>query len=128
MSPCRNWDSPNPSPAGECALPAGPKGGGGAHSPAAKGVGESQFRRLEKKLSTMPTLWLLRVQLGRPCRQRTIYGNHKLIVYCTVSISDKCLPFAILPSVLQRSFHSAAAGKCRKPHCPSLYYRPGCMD
>ncbi len=31
--------------------------GWGAHSPAAKGVGESQFRRLEKKLSTLPALW-----------------------------------------------------------------------
>ncbi len=30
--------------------------GWGAHSPAAKGVGEFQFRRLEKKLSTLPTL------------------------------------------------------------------------
>ncbi len=39
----RNWDSPKPSPAGECALPPGPKGGGGTLSPAAKGVGESQF-------------------------------------------------------------------------------------
>ncbi len=29
---------------------------GGAHSPAAKGVGESQFRRLEKKLSTLSIL------------------------------------------------------------------------
>jgi hypothetical protein len=29
----------------------GPKSGWGAHSPAAKGVGESQFRRLEKRLS-----------------------------------------------------------------------------
>ncbi len=53
MSPRRNWGSPNPSPASECALPPRPKGGG-AHSPAAKGVGESQFRRLEKKLSTLP--------------------------------------------------------------------------
>ncbi len=36
--------------------PPGPKGGGGgAHSPAVKGVGESQFRRLEKKLNTLPT-------------------------------------------------------------------------
>ncbi len=34
-----------------CPLPPpGPKGGGGAHSPAAKGVGESQFQRLEKRL------------------------------------------------------------------------------
>ncbi len=59
MSPRRNWDSPNPSPASECALPPPPKPkGGGAHSPAAKGVEESQFQRLEKTLSTLPTLWL----------------------------------------------------------------------
>jgi hypothetical protein len=37
----RNWDSPNPSPAGECAPP--PRGG--AHSLAREGLGESQFRR-----------------------------------------------------------------------------------
>jgi hypothetical protein len=55
MSPCRNWDSPTPLAASECALPPGPKGGR-AHSPAAQGVGESQFLRLEKKLSTLPTL------------------------------------------------------------------------
>jgi hypothetical protein len=35
--------------------PPGPKGGG-THSPTAEGVGEFQFRRLEKKLSTLPTL------------------------------------------------------------------------
>jgi hypothetical protein len=46
MSPCWNWDSPTPLAASECALPPRPKGGG-AHSPAAKGVGESQFQRLE---------------------------------------------------------------------------------
>ena len=28
MSPRRNWDSPNPSPASECALPPRTKGGG----------------------------------------------------------------------------------------------------
>ncbi len=31
--------------------------GRGAHSPAAEGLGESQFRWLEKKLSILPTLW-----------------------------------------------------------------------
>jgi hypothetical protein len=50
MSPCWNWDSPTPLAASECALPPGPKGGG-AHSPAAKGLGESQFQRLEKRLA-----------------------------------------------------------------------------
>ncbi len=63
MSPRRKWDSPNPSPASECALPPGPKGGG-AHSPAAKGVKEFQFRRLEKSLALWPLptlcLWYLR--------------------------------------------------------------------
>jgi hypothetical protein len=59
MSPRRNWDSPTPLAASECALPPGPKGGG-AHSPAAKGVGESQFQRLDigETLSTLPTLWV----------------------------------------------------------------------
>jgi hypothetical protein len=45
-----NWDSPTPLAASECALPPVPKGGG-ANSPAAKGVGESQFQRLEKRLA-----------------------------------------------------------------------------
>jgi hypothetical protein len=57
MSPRRNWDSATPSLASECASPPGTKGGGGAHSPAAKGVGASQFQRQEKKLITLPTLW-----------------------------------------------------------------------
>jgi hypothetical protein len=34
-------------------IPPGTKGGGGAHSPAGEGVGESQFQRLETKLSTL---------------------------------------------------------------------------
>ncbi len=50
MSPRWNWDSPTPLAASVCALPPGPKGGG-AHSPAAKGVGESQFQRLEKRIA-----------------------------------------------------------------------------
>jgi hypothetical protein len=55
MSPRRNWDSSNPSPASECAHP--PNQRVGSHSPAGGGLEESQFRRLEKKLSTLPTLW-----------------------------------------------------------------------
>jgi hypothetical protein len=43
MSPRRNWDSPNPSPAGECTLRPGPKGGGGAahYSQRLRGWGSS---------------------------------------------------------------------------------------
>jgi hypothetical protein len=48
MSPRRNWDSPTPSLASECAPTPGAKGGG-AHSPSGEGLGESQFRRLEKR-------------------------------------------------------------------------------
>jgi hypothetical protein len=40
----RNWDSPNPSPPGECAAPSLVPGGG-AHSLARKGLGEFRFRR-----------------------------------------------------------------------------------
>jgi hypothetical protein len=36
--------------------PASQNQGVGAHSPAGEGLGESQFGRLEKKLSTLPTL------------------------------------------------------------------------
>ncbi len=47
-----------PPPLSPASVPLPPelRGGGGAHSPAGKGWGESQFRRLEKKLSTLPTL------------------------------------------------------------------------
>jgi hypothetical protein len=45
--------SPNPS------LAPPPILGGGAHSPAGEGLGESQFRRPEKKLGTLPSLWQL---------------------------------------------------------------------
>ncbi len=56
MSPRRNCDSPNPCLASDCGLP--PEADGGTHSPAGEGLGESQFWRLEIKLSTLPTLWL----------------------------------------------------------------------
>ncbi len=38
--------------------PSPPYQRGGAYSPGGEGLGESQFRRLEKKLSTLPTLCL----------------------------------------------------------------------
>jgi hypothetical protein len=48
---------PYPLPQASVPCPPPRTKGRGAHSPAAKGVGESQFRRLEKKLSTLPALW-----------------------------------------------------------------------
>jgi hypothetical protein len=35
----------------------GSGGPGGTHSPTGEGVRECQFQRMEKKLSTLPTLW-----------------------------------------------------------------------
>jgi hypothetical protein len=46
-----NWDSPTPLAASECMCPPPRTKGWGAHSPAAKGVGESQFQLLEKRLA-----------------------------------------------------------------------------
>ncbi len=46
-----------PLPLPQTRVPASePKGG--THSPAGEGVGAFQFRRLEKKLSTLSTLWI----------------------------------------------------------------------
>ncbi len=56
MFPRRNWDSPTPSLASECAPPPRNQSVGGAHSPAGEGLGESQFRQQEKRPSTLPTL------------------------------------------------------------------------
>ncbi len=59
MSPRWNWDSPicmHPlSRQRVCPSPRN-QGVGGAHSRAGEGLRESQFQRLEKKLSTLPTL------------------------------------------------------------------------
>ncbi len=55
MSSRRNWDSP-----------------------AAMGVGEIQFRRLEKKLSTLPTLW---GQPSMPLSQSLIVTINVPVVY-----------------------------------------------
>ncbi len=50
-----NWDSPTPSLQRVCPSYRYQKGEG-ALSPAGEGLGESQFGRLEKKLSTLPIL------------------------------------------------------------------------
>ncbi len=51
MSPRRNWDLSHPL--SRKRVPPPPNQGGGAHSPAGEGMGESQFGRLEKQLSTL---------------------------------------------------------------------------
>ncbi len=55
LSPRPNWDPPLPLP--QAIVPSRNQTGGGTHSPAGEGVkGGSQFGRLEKKPSTLPTL------------------------------------------------------------------------
>jgi hypothetical protein len=54
MSPRRNWDSPTPSVAGECAPPPGTKAGWGHTQTAGERLGESQFRRLKNSLALCP--------------------------------------------------------------------------
>jgi hypothetical protein len=56
MSPRRNWDSPNPSLASECAPPPEP-GGGGTHA-CWLGVGGVPIPTTGEKLSNLPTLCL----------------------------------------------------------------------
>ncbi len=67
--------------------PPGPKGGG-AHSPSAKGVRESQFRRLEKKLGTLPTLCINSSQspmlLGGFSPAERMYTKRPTIVFFLV--------------------------------------------
>jgi hypothetical protein len=55
----RNWDSPDPSTAGECAPLVL---GGGAHSLAREGLGESQFRRGDIHCDTLYIYVLCAVQ------------------------------------------------------------------
>ncbi len=60
-----------PTPLSPASVPLSPepKGGGGAHSPANEGLEKSQFRRLEIKLSTLPTLCYvpyLDMEIGPP--------------------------------------------------------------
>ncbi len=70
-----------PPPLSPASLPLPPEPGrGGAHSPAGEGLGESKFRRLEKKLSTLPySVW-------HP-KEKSKRNQQRLI--CCNSISNK---------------------------------------
>jgi hypothetical protein len=57
-----------PLPASEFVPPPEAKGGG--HSPAGEGVAESQFGRMEKKPSTLSTLW--------PCSSAVICNDNNM--------------------------------------------------
>jgi hypothetical protein len=92
MSPRRNWDSPNLSLPSECAPP--PRTGGrGAQCTLASGCGvESQFRRLKKKLSTLPTLYTI------------LYAMLHGIAHTSVSDPDP-IPEQLFTLILIPTFH-----------------------
>ncbi len=71
--------------------------GGGAHSPAGEGLGDSQFRRLEKKLSTLPTLW------SRAWRMILLSDNS-----CSLSLSFSFFLTLCLPVTFFRRSHLSA--------------------
>jgi hypothetical protein len=59
-------------------------GGGEAHSPAGEGLGESQFRRLEKKLNTLPI-----VKYVKLCERRKTLSYHLFTLASTNSAHAK---------------------------------------
>jgi hypothetical protein len=85
MSPRWNLDPPPPLLQVSVPLPPEPGGAGGAHSPAREGVGESQFQRLEKKLSTPSSLWEQSLDVITGSNSRDIKGffwNEGTILAC----------------------------------------------
>ncbi len=111
MSPRRNWDCPTPSLASECAPPPGTKGGG-AHSPAGEGLGESPFRRLEKKLSTLPTLCSI--------------PSHLVLKFCSHSFSLVEIYLNIYFIFEKLVFrYQELRGRCRSTRTSTRTYGPG---
>jgi hypothetical protein len=88
-----------PTPLSPASVPLPPEPKGGEHSPAGEGLGESQFRRLEKKL----TLWSSgRVFVG----VGTMYGVREELVSSMniqervyMRISKKTCPLLLLNSL-----------------------------
>ncbi len=64
MSPRQNWGLSHPL-SRQRVCPTPPTKGEKGTLACGLGVGESQFRRLEKKLSTLPTLWFIFLSFSR---------------------------------------------------------------
>ncbi len=78
----RNWDSPNPSPSGECAPPHWFRGGG-AHSQARKGLGESQFRRGETLYSKYTVVLCIYLYFVTKAATRPWNGKIQMLLFYT---------------------------------------------
>jgi hypothetical protein len=94
LSPRWNWD-PRPLSRKRVCPPLGTKGGreGCTHSPACEGMGELQFGRLERKLSTLSTPWcpqrkIALLKHAHPMQHPSLPSFSELILWYTHR--DKC--------------------------------------
>ncbi len=117
MSPRRNWDSPTPSLASECAPSPGTKGGGGAHFPAGEGFGESQFRRLEKSLA----FCLLCGLYGKEIHQKSMRGRLSLVFYIHKRPPSPPLPTPPPSRAYLKEY--GLGGRREEPTRPAYLYR-----
>jgi hypothetical protein len=96
------------------------RGGGGAHSPAGERLGESQFRRLEKKLSTLPTLcWC-----SNPARQVKVFHSPNRNVHFLSSIYYSMVLYERCPTKRQ-SYPGESTGCCLLPPPPITAAKAG---
>jgi hypothetical protein len=84
-----------PPPFSPASVPLPPyQRGGGEYSPAGEGSGESQFRRLEKKLSTLPTLCTDIMLAGRYKRTATtpyLQTSKRSLGSCSLTRNEHCV-------------------------------------
>jgi hypothetical protein len=98
----RNWDSPNPSPAGECAPPP-PVLAGGAHSLAREGLGESHPKSDEGTYTMVLFIYMYFVHC--------LVCQHKQFLQQNKTRSSDLSCFAqILPGFLKLLTASAPSG------------------
>jgi hypothetical protein len=86
----RNWDSPNPSPAGECAPPP-PVLGGGEHSLAREGLGESQFRRGDRHCGSLYVFVLCAANRGNK-----LWKIYRKLVLIAIPIAIRVTRYCML--------------------------------
>jgi hypothetical protein len=70
---------------------------GGAHSPAGERLGEFLFRRLEKKLSPLPTLWVASIEAPKIATAATCFESRGLSKILNRRQKQKKLPIRVLP-------------------------------
>ncbi len=93
----------NPTPLSPASVPLPPELGRGKRSPAGEGLGESQFRRLEKKLSTLLTLCLYYV----PSRMRG-WGDTCAVLCAVCTMCQRFLQKVF--ELVQRAFRMLILG------------------